>query len=63
MFEQVKFVYDNEVFGGIAKVDDEGKIYYVICGCCGCIFDTEDIVILKQYHNWVNISDEIIGED
>ena len=58
--EQVKFRYIGEdtEFGGIL-VDNK----YVICGCCGGVFelDDEEIEILKKLR-WVPISDEILGE-
>lgn len=64
MFCQVKFRcddYDQEILGGIAKLDDNDNIEYVICGCCGSIFEPDTITILKRYGRWCNISDEIIN--
>lgn len=43
--------------GGIAYQDK------VICGCCGGIFDLNEICYLKEYKTWVNISEEITGEE
>lgn len=39
----------------------------IICGCCGGILEASDEGItwnvVKFYDNWVNISDEIMGDD
>lgn len=37
---------------------------YIICGCCGGIFQLDDDSIdwWSIYPDWVNISQEIIGE-
>jgi len=55
--KQISFLADGEVFGGIL-VNDE----FIICGCCGGVFEKEEVEILKVYPDWVSISDEIIGE-
>lgn len=34
---------------------------YIICGCCGGIFEPEDVESVTEYKNWVDISAEIIG--
>ena len=58
--EQVVFYHyaDNTEYGGIL-IDDK----YVICGCCGGVFELDDgeIEIVAKL-NWVNISEEIKGE-
>lgn len=59
--KQVKFKViedSDEIFGGI-MVDNE----YIICGCCGAVFEIDDVIICKIYESWLNISEEIIGED
>lgn len=63
--QQVKFRTADALdywFGGI-MVDDE----YIICGCCGGVFDKEDMsdgtVCEIQLLGWVNISDEIKGDE
>lgn len=61
--KQVKFLDPtlNEWLGGIGYRDE------VICGCCGGIFRVEDI--LENDSNgivklpWVDISDEIRGDE
>ena len=52
---------DNTFFGGIL-VDDCKEAPFIICGCCGGIIEMDDILEIQEYKNWVNISDEIIGE-
>lgn len=45
--------------GGIL-INDE----YIICGCCGGIFenDKEEIEILEKYDDWVDLDYMIKGE-
>ena len=72
MYQQVKFAVvnpdlindddDRTIFGGIALADDNGTITNVICGCCGSVFEPEDIKILKRYDTWIDLTEEIIGE-
>lgn len=67
MYQQVKFEVINpdigeNVFGGIAIVDKNGTITNVICGCCGSVFEPEDIRILERYNNWVDLTETIIGD-
>lgn len=62
---QVKFKdVDNDIIhGGILM--DNGSI---ICGCCGCIIESDEIgdgkshEILKKYDSWVNLDHDIIDE-
>lgn len=58
--EQVYFYHseDDEFYGGIL-IDDK----YVICGCCGGVFDLEDGKI-KIYEKlpWIDISEAILGD-
>ena len=72
MFEQVRFQIvnpdmtdiDNDIYGGIAEyteIEDEKILLRVICGCCGGVFEPEDVKILERY-SWVDISDEIMGD-
>ena len=35
----------------------------IICGCCGATIESGDIVILHNYEEWLNITDEICGDD
>lgn len=61
---QVKFSIltdDGDHIGGIAYHDK------VICGCCGCVFDIEELLkdnpnaIIKLPY-WVDINSDILGE-
>ena len=60
--QQVRFRLqdDDTYFGGILVED--GKKSFVICGCCGGTAEMDEIEEIKKYKNWVNISDEIMGE-
>ena len=47
------------IFGGIyVEFDDER---YIICGCCGGVFDADEVEIVKTFEDWVNIEEEIRG--
>lgn len=39
----------------------------VICGCCGGIFEADEKgetwELIKEYSDWINIDEEICGED
>lgn len=73
MCRQVKFriiddtIYaTDEIFGGIGIYEDadnqnDERLINVICGCCGSVFEPEDVEILEKYHAWVDICDAIIG--
>lgn len=60
--KQVKFVdvYEHTIHGGILIT--EGNDQYIICGCCGGVFEIEDVEIVEEFPNWIDISDSIIGE-
>ena len=42
---------------GIAYKDE------IICGCCGATIESGDFVLLHIYDEWLNITDEICGDD
>ena len=53
-------------------MDSEGNIYSgiwnqgrdeIICGCCGATIESGDFVLLHIYDEWLNITDEICGDD
>ena len=57
---QVKFLDrdNNKWVGGIAYHDE------IICGCCGGIFEIDEFADHEIVtYDWINISEEIIGED
>ena len=57
--KQVKFKdYDGDIFGGILVE----SFNVIICGCCGGTFAVDEVEIIETYGDWVDISDEIIGE-
>lgn len=60
MNKQVIFM-DNEgnVCSGIWNQDRDE----IICGCCGATIESGDFVLLHIYDEWLDISDEIYGDD
>ena len=60
MNKQVIFM-DNEgnVCSGIWNQDRDE----IICGCCGGTIESGDFVLLNIYDEWLNITDEICGDD
>ena len=64
--QQVKFWDDDNKkwFGGI-MIDNE----YIICGCCGGVFEIAEIVEytpiefqpIYPYENWADLTEEIFG--
>ena len=61
---QVRFRYkgdDNDTYFGGILIED-GEESFIICGCCGIVFEIDEIEEIQKYEHWVNISDEIIGE-
>ena len=67
MWKQVKFKDpDGTILGGIAlyeeQADGVADLTGVICGCCGGVFQYDEVEIIEKYENWIPLSDEIIGE-
>jgi len=64
-YKQVKFV-DRETgdtyLGGIAAYDGD-KLLFVICGECGGVLEPEDVEILKEYDDWMDLTEAILGDD
>ena len=60
MNKQVIFM-DNEgnIYSGIWNQDRDE----IICGCCGATIESGDFVLLLIYDEWLNITDEICGDD
>ena len=56
-----KDIENNTVHAGI-RLDDGN----VVCGCCGGLFEADEEnetwELLKEYQNWIDIQDAIIGE-
>lgn len=60
--KQVKFrpIGEEAEKGGILVQSSEGD--FIICGCCGGVFEMEDVEQFGEYSSWVDISEEIKGE-
>lgn len=51
--------------------DQEGTVHaglllddgYIVCGCCGSLIEPDDYVLFHVYENWVDIEQEICGDD
>lgn len=53
----------DTIMGGIYV--DNGDEKYIICGCCGGVYDKDDIEnleVFELYESWVDISEEIKGD-
>lgn len=71
IFKQVKFrcpdvdtvERKSDALGGIAvyEGDLDKDPQYIICGCCGCLFEPEDFELV-QVMEWIPISEAILGE-
>jgi hypothetical protein len=63
IYKQIAFVDDPEIgeTGGIGVFDDS-EFLGVICGCCGGFIEAEDVLSYRIYSDWMNISEEIMGE-
>ena len=73
-YKQVKFIdktvspKEQEILGGIAAYqqedeNDEPKLLFVICGCCGGTFEPDEVEIITVYHHWINLTETIIGDE
>lgn len=52
--QQVMFDDGEEVKGGIL-VNSE----FIICGCCGGVFEAEEVEVIEYFEYWVPIGEEI----
>lgn len=55
---------EGRFYGGIGvyiEDDDDEELVEVICGCCGSVFDLDDIEVVEVYHNWIDLTDTIKG--
>ena len=59
---QIQFRDDENVIHGGILVKENDNNGFIICDCCGCIFDLEDVTIITTYDYWVDLDSEIIGE-
>lgn len=68
MCKQVRFWIVNgngemESFGGIGIYNDDNTLVNIICGHCGEMFEPEEVVGVDEFEYWVDINEEIIGEN
>ena len=62
MFRQVKFVDpEGDICEGFVELEDNTPVR-IICGCCGGIFEPQEIKILKIYKGWVSLKEFIRGD-
>lgn len=74
MYYQIRFKVTNpdlidngeedKIYGGIGeyvKICDKEILIMVICGCCGSVFEPEDIEVLEKYDSWMDLTETIIG--
>lgn len=56
---QVAFMdEEGNIAGGIAYND------FIICGECGSVLPLDECTVLKEYSKlWVDLSDDILGDD
>ena len=56
--KQIKFheIGEDIEIGGILL--DDGNI---VCGCCGCLLKQKYVESIKEYDNWVDLSEESKG--
>ena len=60
---QCKFrPFGEEAWQGGIYVNINLEYAYIICGCCGAVFEMDDIADLEIFDDWVNLSEEIIGD-
>ena len=60
---QVKFLVKEELNNPYVLGGFELKNKRVICGCCGHIYNPEEVYVLRRYKDWVDLTDELLGED
>ena len=60
MYKQVKFrpLGEEAILYGIWNT----KAKEVICGCCGGVYNHEEIELIKVYNDWIDISNVIAGD-
>lgn len=74
MCKQVRFVVVNtdvgatdEILGGIGIYEEDANhdeiLVNVICGCCGSIFEPDEVVVVEKFEHWIDINEEIIGNN
>ena len=56
--KQIKFheVGEDIEIGGFLLGDGN-----IVCGCSGGLFEPDEVEIIKEYENWIDLSEEIKG--
>lgn len=64
IIQQVKFrPIGEEAWQGGIYLNYHLQDSYIICGCCGGLFEMDEIEEYSLYEDWVDISEEIIGDE
>ena len=59
---QIKFrSAEEKTWQGGILVAEGLEDAYVICGCCGGIFEMDDVDEMVIFSDWVDVSSEIMG--
>ena len=66
-FKQVVFkeVYEDENTNpsvGIACYNSN-NLQFIVCACCGGVFEPDEVEIVKENYYWINFTDAIKGDD
>lgn len=56
---QVSFKDEEETLCIGIQVETNETEWYIICACCGAIFEQEDVHDVQPLGNWVDFSDYI----
>lgn len=56
--KQVGFIPEDEELHYGIMVNNE----FIICGCCGGVFEINEVELVEVFETWVDISDEICGD-
>ena len=62
-FREVNNHHPRAGYGGIRIIDGQNRENYVICGCCGSIFEEGEYKLIEEYDDWNDLSQEILGDD
>lgn len=58
--ESAIFDVEREIKMKLCETKDWKAIHYC---CCGSIFEPDEISIITRYDTWVNLTEEICGDD
>lgn len=59
--KQIAFMPEGEeaVQGGILCEDSSQS--FIICGCCGGIYEPDEVEIIERFEDWIDIEADIRG--